>query len=451
MAGFCTECGRPLLGSKFCGECGAPILGGQARPGASATASDWPCSGGGPGRSNFAPGETGVSRDSLSGFAPVWTFACERGVHTQPVVVDDRIFIGTPSGYGSQSDRPEAALMCIDSQLGKLVWRNAETGHYNSNSGDLAGAPTYASPWLLCQFDYGPLWALDAESGSAETAESLASCGQHNCEPLPTVSAGFLFHAEYGDVRVAPLQDLLDRDFLSRPQWWMQQTVLDTRGEVMGTIAADGGTACALTSRGAWIGPSSRLFAGAQCVGYPPEVVETFTDPESDDDPDLREWNDIECSGAASSLGFVLTRINVASYETSELVSSAVVCFDAEGLSVAWNVMSTTARYSGPALAYEMAFFGDSSGLLRALSLESGQEVWNVRLSEGGLESCTPLIVNRVAIVGDSHGALFALDVSTGDLIRTWDLGSAITCSPSVAGGRIYVPTRSGMTALALA
>lgn len=417
----------------------------------------WPCGGGSAARSNSSDTEVRLSTDTIGKIRQRWSFPCERGVHVQPIVVDGRVYFGTPNGWGTSSDTPEPAITCVDAASGRLLWINDHTGSYNSNRGDLIGSPTYFEGRLFCQFDNGPLWAIDAKTGSAATALLVGDCGQRSDEPAPTIYDGMLYHANYDTVRVYSVAGLRDGDRMGGMDlaWIAEQTVL--KGHyVMGAISVDDGWACAVTPEGAWIGPSGVDFALAKLVRLPRQVRDSRPIPGQGVDPDNWEWTDITSTGVAAGFGHAVSTVVLEALdpegtgylEVEDKVKSFVVCFRLASKKVGWFRTAVNERLTDCAIAHGKTFFASTAGTVTCVDLRTGKDVWSTKTSSAAPIQAAPLVANGVVYVGDSVGRLLGLAVDTGEQLWEADIASPVLASPAIADGWLFVPAAGGLIAL---
>ena len=85
------------------------------------------------------------------------------------------------------------------------------------------------------------------------------------------------------------------------------------------------------------------------------------------------------------------------------------------------------------------------------VEMESGEVLWKRDLHAGKtggplLDSVItpPALVNGKAFVCTFAGDVFALNAESGDIVWRASVGEPIEFQPAVAGGRVYIPTRSG-------
>jgi outer membrane protein assembly factor BamB len=102
----------------------------------------------------------------------------------------------------------------------------------------------------------------------------------------------------------------------------------------------------------------------------------------------------------------------------------------------------TVVDLSGGALSPNAtAFVGNSSGAVTALDAVTGDRQWT--FETGGAIESAPAVVARTAFVGSSDGTVYALNATTGERRWTFDAGSPVRSSPTVTEGTVYVGSDS--------
>jgi outer membrane protein assembly factor BamB len=95
------------------------------------------------------------------------------------------------------------------------------------------------------------------------------------------------------------------------------------------------------------------------------------------------------------------------------------------------------------AVSPDRVFSGrSSSGIIRALDRETGEEVWAIEAQAYVYSS--PLLVKSTLYVGQGDGDFVALDADTGEERWSYRAGDAIYSTPVVHDGRIYVGSDDG-------
>ena len=83
-----------------------------------------------------------------------------------------------------------------------------------------------------------------------------------------------------------------------------------------------------------------------------------------------------------------------------------------------------------------------SSTAVRALSRQSGEELWMVQT--GGFVFSSPVVADGTVYIGSGNGSLFALDAATGDTRWEFATGGAVFSTPVVSEGRVYFGSDDG-------
>ncbi len=110
---------------------------------------------------------------------------------------------------------------------------------------------------------------------------------------------------------------------------------------------------------------------------------------------------------------------------------------------VRWRYQSPTGKtvYS-PALAGGHAFVVGEDGIVVALEIETGRQLWTHRADEP-LEALPAVAGGRVVIAGN-HGHLRALDIDDG--AEVWGVPiEGVPYAPAVTGGLVLVPSDTGI------
>ncbi|MEJ2236935.1 MAG: PQQ-binding-like beta-propeller repeat protein [Gemmatimonadales bacterium] len=120
-----------------------------------------------------------------------------------------------------------------------------------------------------------------------------------------------------------------------------------------------------------------------------------------------------------------------------------------------WGFEGWDAYTSSPVVIATTVVFGAGDGVLYALELATGTELWRFRT--GGRIRSSPAYGEGVVFVGSADGRAYAVDVGSGTEVwhhetegaslRSADFGfdrKSIIASPAVAGGTVFVGSRDG-------
>ncbi len=99
---------------------------------------------------------------------------------------------------------------------------------------------------------------------------------------------------------------------------------------------------------------------------------------------------------------------------------------------------------SSPAVANKVAYFGTTTGLVEAVSTDTGRLAWEATTS-GAVNSSPYLdLAGGRLVVGSSDGYVYAFDLSTGGLLWKTATGGAVVSSPTEVNGTVYVGSDDG-------
>lgn len=379
---FCTNCGAKATPTRFCGHCGQEFL---SAPLSDEPGRGWTCLGGGPGHANFNPHETAINRQSVGSLREKWRLQVPGGVTQQPIIVGDRLFVATPPFNRAEgSSSRDGGLHCIDAGNGLLIWRNATTGRYNSNNGDVIGSPTYLDGHLYCQYDLGSMVRLSSTTGDPETAQMITLGSQIDCPAAPTFFEELCFQTDWGTLFRFFLKDAEGARPSTQANGLPPGAVsIDTgAGELVGAPAIDNDCLYVLSADRLRLFNPFR-FDVSRSIELP-RTLAVHLQP----DGELGDAERLASLGCVASLGFAAATMSVFSWEDNRHLYSLLLCSSGEANSLLWAVESQSARLTDPAIAYGMVFFADSGGVLHAFDLESG----DVRWSTWSPGRCDPLM-----------------------------------------------------------
>lgn len=128
---------------------------------------------------------------------------------------------------------------------------------------------------------------------------------------------------------------------------------------------------------------------------------------------------------------------------------NAVVAFDSGTGDERWRYVGPTEVLvfsdldgTAPAVAGETIYAALPSGLVVALDLGTGVELWRRHLGTALLSS--PAVSGAVLYVGGNDGHLYALDTGNGEVRWRYQLGSWVASSPAVSGNTVLVGAWDG-------
>ena len=119
-------------------------------------------------------------------------------------------------------------------------------------------------------------------------------------------------------------------------------------------------------------------------------------------------------------------------------------CLDVNTGKLLWKLQARGPIVASPLIADGIVYCGSSDGVFRAVSLATGETVWEFPGVSGFVES-TPLVYEGKIIFGAWDTFLYALDIRTGALAWKWSNGSPVrnlspaACTPVGANGKIFI------------
>ncbi len=119
---------------------------------------------------------------------------------------------------------------------------------------------------------------------------------------------------------------------------------------------------------------------------------------------------------------------------------AAVVAWDRRAKKERWRHAGT---YCLPtAVRGDTAYVAGEGGVLRALELSSGQELWRQHLAVR--VRVAPVVSDEQILLGDSKGVFYALSRFDGEELWRRDLGSGVRTAALIAGDWLWVGTAAG-------
>lgn len=127
-----------------------------------------------------------------------------------------------------------------------------------------------------------------------------------------------------------------------------------------------------------------------------------------------------------------------------------VVSLDIETGNLIWSKDIGEWVNTTPALAYNKVFVISGDGILHALDMISGQEIWKTRVWYGHLKTNesyfapSPVIADHKLFVGSKDGTIYCFNTETGQKIWEYETESEILSAPAIADGKLFVLTIDG-------
>lgn len=111
--------------------------------------------------------------------------------------------------------------------------------------------------------------------------------------------------------------------------------------------------------------------------------------------------------------------------------------------SIVWSFQAGGPIGSSPAVVNGTVFLTSEDGMVHALDLRTGSEVWSASLGAEA-RAASPLVVGGAVVVGDLDGVLHALDASTGEQRWVVRVDGPIAGAAGSAGDLIVAATSVG-------
>jgi outer membrane protein assembly factor BamB len=146
-------------------------------------------------------------------------------------------------------------------------------------------------------------------------------------------------------------------------------------------------------------------------------------------------------SNDSPQLGYSSTRTGVETHDAILTHHQATTRSNMLGL--VWTFSAGGATDSTPAISQGVAYLGDSSGDIYAVTVTTGVPVWSTSVPAGVQSS--PAVDGGHVIFGDDAGAVVSLESTTGASDWSTAVGSMVTTAPAVVGGVVYVTSNDGV------
>ncbi len=123
-------------------------------------------------------------------------------------------------------------------------------------------------------------------------------------------------------------------------------------------------------------------------------------------------------------------------------MSGRLVALERSRLSLAWDTGKRYDAnwYASAALTEDRAVFASRTGLVAALALDDGRELWRA----GGGSDAAPLIAGERVYLAGSDGFLRARSLHNGAELWRYELGEPVAAAAAAGGGRLVVVTQLG-------
>jgi outer membrane protein assembly factor BamB len=107
-----------------------------------------------------------------------------------------------------------------------------------------------------------------------------------------------------------------------------------------------------------------------------------------------------------------------------------------------WTFASDANVISTPAVAGDLAIFGNQSGVIHAVSIKDGSKKWSV--AAGGPVFSSPAVAGNNVVVGSADGYVYCLNTSDGKIQWKYKTEAAVLGSPLIHQGVVYIGGSDG-------
>ncbi len=395
---------------------------------------NWSTSGGGPLRLGRGPGELDPTT-SVS----VWTNDRDETVFASPAVSGSRVYFATATDMGPFTPEGRGAIVCVDAESGREIWRYAPTDYRATFS-----SPVVADGCVVCgeglhQVQDARVTCLDLLGNKRWELRTKS-----HVESTAAIADGKVFIGAGADgfycLALEPTSDGQPRviwhlDAEKYPDCESSPAVSD--GVVYFGLGDGGFGICAVdadTGTQRWrIDTPYPVFA-PPTVANEKLYVATGNGNYVQSAADLLEMKlqILKDDGA--------TEQQLAAARQKLQPAGEVWCIDLATQQVAWKFAARDAILGDVVRGDDSLYFGSRDGHLYRVSL-SGQLIGKQDLREPLV--CSPALGRKHVYATTSTGRLFCLDALT--LKPVWDAslggGETFVSSPVVAHGHVYVGT----------
>lgn len=372
---------------------------------------DWPSSRGGASRTGVLPGSPGPDRGEV-----LWTAASGYLFYSSAATDGERVY---GCGFRGNSGR----LFCWEAGTGRLLWTVSPPGYQASVSSPVLAGDLLMIGEGLHDTRRGRVLAVDLRPGhEGKTVWEFETQG--HVESTPTVTDGRVYFGA-GDDGIYCLR--AERDIGSAPRlvWHLpgdrypdvEASILACRGQLVAGLGRDGNAVCLLDS-----GTGEEV--ARQSTRHP-----VFSTP--------GHGGDHIVFGTAEG-----------DYRNSGAGPGQVWCLDQQSFEPRWIRDVGSSVLEPAAIQNGIAYCGTGDGRLVALRLSDGKLVAERHLGASVLAA--PAVTSHRVYVVTENGFVTcctAEELSVLWRIRLSDAGPSF-CSPTIAGGRLFVGTSNGFFAI---
>jgi outer membrane protein assembly factor BamB len=334
-----------------------------------------------------------------------WRFETGSAVRSSPALLHGTLFVGSTDGF----------LYALEAESGALLWT------FDAGA-PIASSPAVTEGVVLLGSRDGVLHGVSASDGAPmwrlETGPDLPLAwgyeGWDYITSSPTLAGGTAYWGS-GDGNVYAVD----------PQTGRERWRFDTGGRIRSTPAVAEGLLV--------IGNSDGFVFGLDARSGEPI------------------WR-FETAGVrlnSADFGFDRKQVSASAALSDGIVyvgsrDASLYALDARDGTQRWKYGEESSWIiTTAAVSPDRVFSGrSSSGIIRSLDRETGQQVWAIEAQAYVYSS--PVLVDKTLYVGQGDGDFVALDAGTGEERWSYRAGDAIYSTPAVHNGRIYVGSDDG-------
>ena len=338
-------------------------------------ANDWAHHRGGPEQQGQASGTLANRLEQQ------WSFKAEGPVHSSPIVIKDRVFIGSNDGF----------LYALDLNTGAKIWRY-ETG------GAVEAAPTVIGGRVVVGASDGWIYALDAEKGTLdwkfETKAKVMGAVTSADEDSLFVGSydGNLYALEASTGKKRWVYET-GNYIHGSPAIWKGHVVIGGCDQKLHIVAIKSGEKVGMVPLGAQMGASPAIVGDVAYLGtYGKEFYE----------------------------------------------------IDLKHKAISWVYKDRDFPYfSSPTVDEKRVYFGGRDRRIHAVNREDGRAAWTYQ-TRGKVDGSLILVDGKIVAVS-TEGRIHLIRAVDGEKLWSYDLGANLIGSPGVSSGRVILGTGDGI------